>query len=101
MAVQAVVLISSSVLAAGTFTGSSKQYDGGRSTLVINAAAYGALVQLQVMSFANSSVWIPVNSGSISADQCIPLDVPPGTFRIIGSGSTAGMNAVLVQVVYG
>lgn len=93
-----VVIVSSSAL--GAFTGSSKVWAGGRGVLVINAAQYGASVLLQVQSFANSSVWIPMNAATISLDSCVEYPLPAGVFRIVSTGSSAGMNASLVEIPY-
>lgn len=95
-----VILVSSSVLAAGTFVGSSKVFNGGRSALVVNAAAYGATVQLQVQSAVNSSIWIAMNSTTINADSVTVYDVPAGNVRMSCSGSSAGLTATLVTIPY-
>ncbi len=97
---QGVVLCQSTALAAGTFVGSSRVWVGGRTALQINAAAYGATVQLQCQSVANSSVWIPMNSTTISADSVVGYDAPAGTYRMSLSGSSAGVNAALIEIPY-
>lgn len=93
---QGVVLAQSS--AVGAFTGSSKQWNGGRASLVINAAQYGASVQLQVQN--SNGIWVPINVTTISADACTGFDVPAGQVRMFSSGSSAGMTANLVEITY-
>lgn len=87
--------------ALGVFTGSSVFWPGGRTALVINAAQYGASVQLQYnQATVNSSTWVTVNSATIAADAVTEFPVPPGQVRMFSSGSSAGMNAILVRMPY-
>lgn len=96
MATRGVILANSSAL--GAFTGSSVYWNGGRGVLVLNAAQYGASVQLQVQNYTGT--WVAVNSGSFSADQVGPFDLPPGQIRIVSTGSSAGMVATFSEVPY-
>lgn len=93
------ILANSSAL--GAFTGSTVFWQGGRAALVINAAQYGASVQLQYnQATVNSSTWVTINTTTISADSVVEYPVPPGQVRMFSSGSSAGMNAILVRMPY-
>lgn len=96
MAIRSVVLANSTAL--GAFTGSTTFWNGGRGTLVINAAQYGALVQLQIQNYTGT--WVPMNGTTLSADQATAYDVPPGQVRMFSSGSSAGMVATLSEIPY-
>lgn len=94
-----VILVSSSAL--GAFVGSSVKWPGGRGVIVVNAAQYGAAVNLQCNhSVVNSSVWVAVNATTYSADQVTGYDLPPGLYRMNSTGSSAGMSASLIEIPY-
>ena len=91
------VLFQSSLV--GVMQSTPVTWDGGRTALCVNAAAYSATaLQLQVQG--PSGAWINVGS-SIVADQVYPFDAPPGQYRFSCAASAAiGVNAVLVTVPY-
>lgn len=91
-----VVLVNSSAL--GTFTGSSVPWQGGRAALVIEAAQFGASVQLQVLHISGN--WIPLNAATITASGVVEYPVPAGSVRMFSSGSSAGMTASLIEIPY-
>jgi hypothetical protein len=96
MAIRGVILANSTAL--GAFTGSSVTWNGGRGTLVLNAAQYGASVLLQVQNFTGT--WVPMNTTTFSVDQAVAFDIPPGQIRMLSTGSSAGMVATLCEVPY-
>lgn len=69
---------------------------GGRTSLVINATAYGTL-NLQIQG--PSQAWINISSSLVS-DQVFTFDAPAGNYRLNNTSSSVGVNAVLVSVPY-
>lgn len=88
-----------------SFVGSSAAtpitWDGGRSALIVQAAAYSAgALQLQMQGPTGG--WMKIGS-SLLADQIFSFDAPPGQYRMTnesGTSSVIGINAVLVTVPY-
>lgn len=82
----------------GSTASLAQTWDGGRSTLVINAIQYAPNVQLQLQG--PSGAWINVGS-SIVSDQIFPFDAPPGQYRMVsGIGSSISMVAALTTTPY-
>lgn len=82
----------------GAFTTNPVQWpDGGRTSCVINATAYGTIaLQLQ----GPSGAWINVSSSFVS-DQSFVFDAPSGQYRLNNTASsTVGCAAVLVGIPY-
>jgi len=92
-----VVLINSSMIGQSAIS-SVQQWVGGRTSLVINALAYGGTLSLQ---FQNGSNWVPIGSSFVS-DQVFTFDAPPGDYRLVTTtaSSTIGVNAGLYPVPY-
>ncbi len=87
-----------------SFIGSSASqavfWNGGRTALVVQAAAYTAsALQLQVQG--PSKAWMKIGS-SLLSDQVFMFDAVPGQYRMTNesASSVIGINAVLVTVPY-
>ena len=93
---KAVVIANSTAL--GAFTGSSIFWGGGPGVLVINAAQYGASVQLQMQNY--NGTWIAMNTVTISTDSIVEYKAPAGQMRIVSTGSSAGLTANFVDIPY-
>lgn len=84
----------------GTGNSAPVAWQGGRAVLVLDAAAYGTAVNLQVLS--PSGAWISYNGTTYSANGIYPLDTAAGQHRMLTSGgTTTTLNATLVSVPYG
>lgn len=74
-------------------------WQGGRSVIVIEAAAYGTTVKLQCQG--PNGAWIDINGTTYSANQVTAYDLPAGQYRMhITGGTTTDLYARLVSVPY-
>lgn len=75
------------------------QWQGGRTAIVIEAAAYGTTVKLQIMG--PNGTYIDINATTYSANQVTAYDLPAGTYRMhITGGTTTDLYANLVSIPY-
>lgn len=95
MPAKGAVLFNSSII--GSNAVSAITWDGGRTSLVVNATQYGTSVNVQLQG--PSGAWIPISS-SIIADQIFNFDAPPGQYRIVAAGSSIGLAAVFTSTPY-
>jgi len=90
-----VVLATSSAI-----TGSSTTpglWNGAKGVLVVEAETYPGELNLQIRGL--NAGWIRMNTSNIAADAVISFDLPAGEYRMnVGSGSVAGLSAVLLPV---
>lgn len=94
MPAKGIILVNSSLQGVNS---QAQTWDGGRSTLAINATQYGSAVALQVQG--PSGAWIPLCS-SIVSDQVFAFDAPPGQYRIANTGSSIAIVAALTTTPY-
>lgn len=73
--------------------------DGGRYVLVLEAAAYGTTINLQVKG--PNGTFINMNATTYSANQVTAYDLPAGQVRMhITGGTTTDLYATLCRVPY-
>lgn len=98
MAAKSAVLASNvaSISAAAT---SPVTWQGGRCALVIQATAYGSVVNLELQG--PNGAWVAINSATIAANSVVPYDLPAGQYRInSATGATTVLYASLVGIPY-
>lgn len=96
MPAKGIILFNSSFI--GSSVGQAQFWNGGRSSLVLNANQYGAAVVAQLQG--PSGAWIPICSALVS-DQYFSFDAPPGQYRMISNqGSTIALVASLTSTPY-
>jgi hypothetical protein len=87
-----------SSLSGSSLTGAI-QWQGGRTVLVLEAAAYGAGVFLQLKSPSGGG--ININGTTYSANQVTAYDLPAGTYgMVVQSGICTSTYAKLCAVPY-
>jgi hypothetical protein len=91
-------------IATGSNVGPQVFWPGGRTMLVVSATTYPSGLTVQTMMPDGS--WLSIGSSvvpiGINTNTYVPMDLAQGTFRVIAtSGSSAGLNALLVGVQYG
>jgi len=74
------------------------QWVGGRTSLVVLATTFPAACSLQLKAMDDATF---IDVQAINANAVIPLDLPPGLYRIaMAGGAVAGFYASLVAVPY-
>lgn len=88
------------ILAASSFVGAGSSlpltWAGGRTSLVITAAAYGTIA-LQYVALGGA---VPISS-SLLSNQSFVFDAPPGLYALSNSASSSvGVSAILTPIPY-
>lgn len=92
------ILIGSGVSLIGSSASTPVTWDGGRSTVIIDATNFGTGVNLLLQ--APTGNFIPIASAFVAA-QSFPFDAPPGQYKLaVGSGTCVGLSAILTSTTY-
>lgn len=84
----------------GSSAGQAQFWDGGRSAVVIQAAAGGQYGTINLQMQGLSGTWMNIAS-SFVADQLYVFDAVPAQYRLTNqSGSSIGIFAALLPVQY-